>query len=207
MTIIATDVLTTALVLEFKLGRHSWDLGVTPANLAKFIILLSARASLTLTSLGWTKTAFAVTLLRLTEGLTRRSVWFIIISLNITTILSGLVPWIQCSPLQKTWNPVVEGTCWAPKVGTKIWIGMGGMSYFCFTFFVSLFCKVQIATNLALYRDFSIFGPDGLHTGRPTMDISVPHCFEEQGKVWHFGCHEHGRYVSVDFSIYTSYLF
>ncbi|KAM7191313.1 hypothetical protein V8F20_009368, partial [Naviculisporaceae sp. PSN 640] len=128
LTIIATDILTTALVLEFKLGRHDWDLKVTPDNLAKFIILLSSRASFTLTSLGWTKTAFAVTLLRLTEGFTRRFVWFIIISLNVTTIISGLIPWIQCSPLEKTWTPAMDGFCWANKVGTKVWIGMGAYS-------------------------------------------------------------------------------
>lgn len=130
MAILATDILTVALVLEFKLGKHSWDLEVTPQNLARFIILLSSRASFTLTALGWTKTAFAVTLLRLTDGFTRSFVWFIIISLNATTVVSGLVPWIQCTPLEKTWNPTVEGACWAPKVGTKIWIGMGGMNSF-----------------------------------------------------------------------------
>ncbi|KAK4213408.1 hypothetical protein QBC37DRAFT_423055 [Rhypophila decipiens] len=129
LTIIATDILTTILVFEFKLGKHSWDLEVSPVNFAKFIILLSARASFTLTALGWTKTAFAITLLRLTEGITRTFVWFIIISLNVTTIISGLVPWIQCSPLEKTWDPMTrEGQCWAPKVGTKIWIGMGAYS-------------------------------------------------------------------------------
>ncbi|KAK3331546.1 hypothetical protein B0H66DRAFT_546762 [Apodospora peruviana] len=128
ITILITDGLTTALVLEFKLGRHSWDLHVDPTNVSKFIILLSSRASFTLTALGWTKTAFAITLLRLTEGLTRSFVWFIIISLNVTTIISGLVPWIQCAPLEKTWNPTVDGTCWAAQVGTKVWIGMGAYS-------------------------------------------------------------------------------
>jgi hypothetical protein len=114
--------------VDFKLGRHSWDLQIT--DLAKFIILLSSRATLTLTAAGWTKMAFAATLLRLTEGFTKRFVWFIIISLNVTTIISALVPWIQCEPIAKTWDPTLPGTCWAPKVGTKIWIGMGGLLSF-----------------------------------------------------------------------------
>jgi hypothetical protein len=116
--------LTTALVAEFKLGRHSWDLEID--NLSKFILIISSRATVTLTSLGWTKTAFAVTLLRLTERGTKRFVWFVIVSINITTFVSALVPWIQCAPLQTAWDPAVPGSCWAPKVGTKVWIGLGG---------------------------------------------------------------------------------
>lgn len=79
--------------------------------------------------MGWTKMAFAVTLLRLSEGVTKAFIWFIIISLNVTTIISAAVPWMQCVPLAKTWDGTLPGTCWAPKVGTKIWIGMGGSSH------------------------------------------------------------------------------
>ncbi|KAK4040973.1 hypothetical protein C8A01DRAFT_35029 [Parachaetomium inaequale] len=117
VTILATVCLTTALVAEFKLGRHSWDLEIH--DLSKFIIISSSRATFTLTSLGWTKTAFAVTLLRLTAGRTKGFVWFVIVSINITTI---------CAPLDKVWNPAVPGSCWAPKVGTKVWIGLGAYS-------------------------------------------------------------------------------
>ncbi|KAF2280142.1 uncharacterized protein EI97DRAFT_429900, partial [Westerdykella ornata] len=141
LTILVTDILTTILVIEFGLGRHSWDLKIY--DLSKFIILISSRATFTLISIGWSKTAFAVALLRLTTGLTRSSVWFIIISLNITTIISALVPWIQCAPLAKTWDPAIPGTCWAPKVGTKIWIGMGGL----FIFFPSLFAVISAAPS------------------------------------------------------------
>ena len=112
------------MVAEFGLGRHSWDLEIQDPS--KFVILISSRATITLTSLGWTKTAFAVTLLRLTAGMARAFVWFVIASLNVMAIVSALVPWIQCKPLAKTWDGAVPGTCWAPQVGTKVWIGMGG---------------------------------------------------------------------------------
>lgn len=83
---------------------------------------------MTLTALSWTKTAFAVTLLRLTSDGTRMFVWFIIVSLQITMGFSAVVPWIQCNPIAKTWNPSLPGVCWAEKVGTKIWIGTGAYS-------------------------------------------------------------------------------
>jgi len=97
-------------------------------KLSSFILILSSRATVTLTCLGWTKTAFAATLLRLTDGVTKSFVWFILVFTNITTIISAAVPWMQCDPLAKTWDPALPGSCWAPKVGTKIWIGMGGSS-------------------------------------------------------------------------------
>jgi len=125
-TILATDIITQILVSEFKLGHHSWDLVIN--DLAKFIILLSSRATITLTALSWTKTAFAITLLRLVTGRTRAFVWFIIISLQVTMGFSAAVPWIQCNPIAKTWDPTLPGTCWAAKVGTKIWIGTGAYS-------------------------------------------------------------------------------
>ena len=126
VTIIGTNVLTTILVSKFKLGRHSWDLNLNDTNISSFLIILSSRASVTITAIVWTKTAFAVTLLRLTTGAAKRFVWFIIITLNIVMGVSAMVPWIQCQPLEKTWSPAVAGTCWAAGVGTKVWIATGG---------------------------------------------------------------------------------
>ncbi|KAK0625877.1 hypothetical protein B0T14DRAFT_599372 [Immersiella caudata] len=123
VTIIVTGGLTTTLVVENGLGHHSWDLRIS--DLAAYIKIISARATFTLTTLGWTKTSFGITLLRLTKGRTKAFVWFCIVTINITTFISALVPWIQCEPISKTWNPMEEGWCWAPKVGTKVWIGMG----------------------------------------------------------------------------------
>lgn len=81
---------------------------------------------MTITITGWTKTSFGITLLRLTSGRTKAFVWFCIISINVTTIVSAIIPWAQCTPISKTWDPdMVGGTCWAPRVGTKIWIGLG----------------------------------------------------------------------------------
>lgn len=81
---------------------------------------------MTITVTGWTKTSFGITLLRLTSGRTKAFVWFCIISINVTTIVSAIIPWAQCTPLSKTWDPnMVGGECWAPRVGTKIWIGLG----------------------------------------------------------------------------------
>lgn len=124
--IVADDILTNMLVDEFKLGRHSWDLQVNDPT--RFTLLLSSRATVTITAIVWTKTAFAVTLLRLTEGKIRAFVWFCIVTLSITMGFSAAVPWIQCNPIKKGWVSSLPGTCWAPGVGTSIWIATGGTS-------------------------------------------------------------------------------
>jgi hypothetical protein len=128
-TIITTDVLTTVMVYEFKLGRHSGEL-VIP-NITRFLLILSSRATTTITATVLTKTAFAATLLRLTAGRIKHFVWFIIVSMNIAMGFSAVVPWIQCQPLDKGWIPNRPGTCWATQVGTKIWIATGGEFFAC----------------------------------------------------------------------------
>ncbi|KAK0747017.1 hypothetical protein B0T18DRAFT_303096, partial [Schizothecium vesticola] len=122
--IVITSALTTCLVTESGLGHHSYDLYIS--DLARYIIIISVRATMTITVTGWTKTSFGITLLRLTSGRTKAFVWFCILSINATTIVSAIIPWAQCVPLSKTWDPhMTGGECWAPRVGTKIWIGLG----------------------------------------------------------------------------------
>jgi len=133
--ILATDILTTLLVQEFGMGKHSYDLSVYK-DPVRFMIILSSRATTTLTATSWSKTAFAVSLLRLTTDRTKDFVVFIIVSLNVLHGFSAAVPWIQCQPLAKGWRGEIPGTCWAPQVGTKIWIGTGGESLSLFLFFL-----------------------------------------------------------------------
>jgi hypothetical protein len=149
-TIIANDAITTVLVNDFKLGRHDWDLEIYDP--VRFTLVLSSRATVTITALVWTKTAFAITLLRLTKGMTKAFVWFIIISMNIAMGFSAMVPWIQCTPLAKGWISSLPGTCWAPRVGSKIWIATGGA-------FPSFSCSRTTANPLSAYSaamDFTL---------------------------------------------------
>src|SRR5690348_16080880 len=88
-----TCILTTILVKEFGMGHHSYDIVILDTS--RWILILDSRATTTLTALAWTKTAFAVSLLRLTMGKTRAFVWFLIVTLNIAMVFSAMVPWIQ----------------------------------------------------------------------------------------------------------------
>jgi len=123
---VATCSLTTILVNEFGLGKHSYDTVIL--NVSRWILILDSRATSAITVLSWTKTALALSLLRLTTEKTKAFVWFIIISINIALGFSAMVPWIQCQPVAKRWHPELDGRCWPLTVGVKIWIGTGALS-------------------------------------------------------------------------------
>jgi len=122
--IVVNAALTTALVKELHLGDHSNVLSIDdPVQLT---LTLNSRASVTQTAIVWTKTAFAVTLLRFTHGYTKAFVWFIIISTNVTMAFGAMAIWIQCTPLAKEWEKTLPGTCWGAETVIIIWIAFGG---------------------------------------------------------------------------------
>ncbi|KAK3984894.1 hypothetical protein QBC44DRAFT_251811 [Cladorrhinum sp. PSN332] len=126
--IVANDVLVTLLVRDWKLGRHTWEMDLITHGLEKFWIVIGARATVVITAIVWAKTSFAVTLLRLTDGTTKTLLWFLIITMNVVMGVSAMAPWIQCTPVQKTWDWSLEGTCWPNGAMTKLWMATGGYS-------------------------------------------------------------------------------
>ncbi|KAK8050319.1 hypothetical protein PG994_012049, partial [Apiospora phragmitis] len=64
----------------------------------------------------WSKTSWAITLLRLSQGLLHHAVLFIIITINITMSLSVVFNFIQCIPSRKLWEPYLEGACWPSQI-------------------------------------------------------------------------------------------
>ena len=65
----------------------------------------------------WSKTSFAMTLLRISDGRMRRFVRFIIITVNLVLGSNGLILWIQCWPVKKTWHFHLPGSCFQAELG------------------------------------------------------------------------------------------
>lgn len=78
--------------------------------------------------IAWSKTSFALTLLRLVSGWQKTAMWVIIVTVNVLLILSGLTNLFQCSPVEKVWKPYVAGTCWPKNVNLIISIFGGAYS-------------------------------------------------------------------------------
>lgn len=78
--------------------------------------------------IAWSKTSFALTLLRVVEGRTRCLVWFIIVTVNLFLALMALFTWVQCNPPVKSYKFEHPGTCWKPHVTANYMIFASGRS-------------------------------------------------------------------------------
>lgn len=124
--LLLVDVILTTYLVTLGYGKHIWDF--PQENFPKFFLPVMVRATFSITAIAWSKTAFGVTMLRLTTGWTRQVVWFIIITVNISLGLSALLPWVQCKPLPASWNFLSEGDCWDKNVLMRFNIYSGAYS-------------------------------------------------------------------------------
>ncbi|KAK1989140.1 hypothetical protein LZ30DRAFT_755536 [Colletotrichum cereale] len=104
--------------VSYDFGKHNWD--VAPDNWPWLLLYANLGGSFSIIAAAWSKTSFALTLLRITressEHWMKRLVWFIIISINIALGLNVLFTWIQCWPIEKTWRSATPGTCWRKSI-------------------------------------------------------------------------------------------
>ncbi|KAL8381995.1 hypothetical protein RB595_005992 [Gaeumannomyces hyphopodioides] len=47
-----------------------------------------------------------------TESVLRGIVWSVLASMNLVSMLAGILLWVRCSPIETAWDPNVRGTCW-----------------------------------------------------------------------------------------------
>ncbi|KAK4148684.1 hypothetical protein C8A00DRAFT_47524 [Chaetomidium leptoderma] len=83
-------------------------------NLETFLLFSNLSGSFSILAALWSKTSFAVTVLRISSGWMKPLVWFIIITVNACLGVAIVITWAQCTPIEKVWRPQLEGYCW-PK--------------------------------------------------------------------------------------------
>ena len=96
------------------MGKHSWL--VPKGNLPTIARNQDIIVSLSILALIWSKVSFSVSLLRLTSGYTRAFVWFAIVTTHIFLGVNVVLFWVQCTPIAKTWQPELAGTCWSMQI-------------------------------------------------------------------------------------------
>jgi len=104
--LVASALLSVMVARGF--GRHPWDQYWGSPN---EILIMWVRNTLAMTAAAWSKTAFAVTLLRFADGWVKWAVWFILVTLNIVVALNSIMNWVGCEPIQRSWNPEIPGHC------------------------------------------------------------------------------------------------
>jgi hypothetical protein len=108
--VLLADAILISVMVHNGLGLHTSQLSLFQLQTLGPLIL--ARASLTIIATVWSKTSFAVTLLRLAEGWLKPVLWFILVTMNIAMGLSVVFGFVQCTPIAKSINMTLPGTCW-----------------------------------------------------------------------------------------------
>jgi len=106
-------------------GKHVWDIDMTKMNPMAAMGL----ASMTFAIAGqsWSKTSWALTLLRVSESKWMTwFIWFAIVSMNVLFGVGALLFWVQCKPLEAAWHPLVPGVCWDPRINVNYGIFVSG---------------------------------------------------------------------------------
>lgn len=100
------------------LGRHLHDLDLSSSNSLQLAIPIAFTCSML--GAAWSKTSFALTLIRLTRRNTmlRNSLWFIVVSLNAVMVFNAVLQFIWCQPAWTLWSgrTFAGGECWSPWV-------------------------------------------------------------------------------------------
>ncbi|MBE3046855.1 hypothetical protein IMZ48_30870 [Candidatus Bathyarchaeota archaeon] len=97
-------------------GNHSWNVDMQSVSFSKLLVIMNQTGFWSIFGTAWSKTGFAITLLRISEGKVRWLIWFIIVSVNIILYVAAILMWVQCTPIEKTYTPWLEGDCWDPQV-------------------------------------------------------------------------------------------
>ena len=110
------------------LGRHIEYLN--DEERASVIRLGSISAALNVAASVWSKVSYASFLLRISSSgcteWTRNALIGIITSLNIMLPVVVSMFFLSCRPVEKTWRPEVDGTCWSPLVKVYMSIFLAG---------------------------------------------------------------------------------
>ena len=97
-------------------GHHSWNVITEGPPFSKLLLIMNMTGFWSILGTAWSKTSFAITLLRISEGRIRWLIWLIILSVNVVLYLGAIFMWVQCNPPKKTFTPEMAGKCWDPQV-------------------------------------------------------------------------------------------
>ncbi|KAK3385475.1 hypothetical protein B0H63DRAFT_543818 [Podospora didyma] len=107
---LAVSTAMITLCTTFGLGRHGRY--IRPEDLSNLLMTSYFAGFASTLAVIWSKTSFAVTLLNISEGTTRKVVWFVLISANVVLGLNATLQFVQCWPPSRAWHPGAPGKCW-----------------------------------------------------------------------------------------------
>jgi hypothetical protein len=116
------------------IGAHLKNIDLTQLPLAIKYMYIGELFLIIAVPLG--KTSFCITLLRLTQTSWHKwTIWFVLVTHNVTMWAAGIIMFVQCSPVEKLWNIALPGTCWDNRIAIYYSVAVGGMSLYSATEF------------------------------------------------------------------------
>ncbi|KAI1272838.1 hypothetical protein F5Y07DRAFT_412140 [Xylaria sp. FL0933] len=109
---IALSNTATSVAISLGWGQSPYD--ITPQVWSQILLALLISGLFSILAAAISKTSFALTLLRISSGWVKWTVWFAIVTTNVFMTLSLIFNWVQCTPVERNWNFSVPGSCW-PK--------------------------------------------------------------------------------------------
>lgn len=104
---------TTTVCVSLDYGKHLYDMRPEYTSKMQFVAVFAGFFSVL--SAAWSKTSFALTIIRLSEPWMRKMIWFIIVTLNGILGTAMLFMWVKCRPFAKIWDQSLVGWCIEPS--------------------------------------------------------------------------------------------
>lgn len=132
-------IVCTTIEISYGFGKHAAALIAAGKLDTQGLNTITLTGQLAITfgicAQAWSKTSWAITLLRISSGRLRGFMWFALVSMNLFFAGPAFGYWLQCQPIAKAWKPLLPGTCWQPEIGIIL-----GIVASCKSFLSSLFC-------------------------------------------------------------------
>ncbi|KAJ2989600.1 hypothetical protein NUW58_g3386 [Xylaria curta] len=98
---------STSVAISLGWGKQPYD--IPPKHWPGILLALIISGMFSILAAAISKTSFALTLLRISNGWVKCVIWFSIVTVNVILSLSVIFNWVQCTPVEKNFNPIVPG--------------------------------------------------------------------------------------------------
>ncbi|KAI1422472.1 hypothetical protein F5Y12DRAFT_762757 [Xylaria sp. FL1777] len=100
----------TSVAISLGWGQPPYE--IAPNDWSQILLALLISGLFSILAAAISKTSFALTLLRISSGWVKWTIWFVIVTINVAMGLSLIFNWIQCTPVEKNFNFSIPGSCW-----------------------------------------------------------------------------------------------
>lgn len=102
----------TTFCVQVGLGSHGGSSNIDMSPLQLGVVIATVFSTL---GAAWSKTSFALTLLRISREGSRLiywGIWCVIITMNLVLAFNAIIGFIWCDPPQAAWDAKIDGKCW-----------------------------------------------------------------------------------------------